>query len=69
MAVIGKPLLPLWVVMRPTSRRVRRRKAVSEVSLPGSGHSSPSADDPHQPDDVFMVNGGSLIVKLPLKGN
>jgi len=35
-----------WVVMRPTSRRLRRRKAVSEVSLPGSGHSSPSACDP-----------------------
>jgi len=35
--------------MRPTSRRLRRRKAVSEVSLPGSGHSSPSADDPQRP--------------------
>jgi len=49
------PLEPLrierrdWVVMRPTSRRLRRRKAVSEASLPGSGHSSSSADDRHLP--------------------
>jgi len=35
--------------MRPTSRRLRRRKAVSEASLPGSGHSSSSADDRHLP--------------------
>lgn len=32
--------------VRPTSRRVRCLKAVSEVSLPGSNHSSPGAVDP-----------------------
>ena len=37
---------PLWVAMRLTSLRVRRRKVVVEVSLPGSSRSSPSADDP-----------------------
>jgi len=36
----------LWVAMRLTSLRVRRRKVVVEVSLPGSSRSSPSADDP-----------------------
>ena len=34
--------------MRPTSLRTHCRKAVSEVSLPGSYHSSPSADDPNR---------------------
>jgi hypothetical protein len=53
--------------MRPTSRRVRCRKAVSEVSLPGSCHSSSSADDPYLPDDVFIGIGSLVTIKLPLK--
>jgi|APTNR8051073442_1049403.scaffolds.fasta_scaffold01239_4 hypothetical protein len=40
--------------MRPTSRRLRRRKAVSEASLRGSGHSSSSADDPQRPVEFFL---------------
>lgn len=38
-----------WVGMRLTSLRVHRRKAVVEVSLPGSSRSSPSTDDPLLP--------------------
>lgn len=58
-----------WVTVtmgrvRPTSRRVRCLKAVSKVSLPGSCHSSPSADDPLLPDDIFMGDVGLLIPKL-----
>jgi len=55
-------------VMRPTSRRLCRRKAVSEASLPGSGHSSSSADDPNLPDTFSILNGGLLIIKLPVMG-
>jgi hypothetical protein len=32
--------------MRPTLLRVHRRKAVSEIPMPGSGQSSPSVPDP-----------------------
>jgi hypothetical protein len=42
---------------RPSSLRIHRRKAVSEVSLPGSRHSSPSADDPFQAQDECIVAG------------
>lgn len=45
-AASGKSRCPVWVGMRLTSLRVHRRKAVVEVSLPGSSRSSPSADDP-----------------------
>jgi len=58
----------LRVATRPTSRRVRCRKAVGEVSLPGSCHSSSSADDPERPDDVFMDNDSFLIIKLLVVG-
>ena len=44
--------------MRPTSRRLRRRKAVSEASLPGSGHSSSSADDPMR--TIKVLENGRL---------
>jgi hypothetical protein len=37
------------------------RGSFSNVGLP--------AVDPHQPDDVFMGNGGSLIAKSPVAGN
>ena len=40
-----RPLLQLWVAKRPSARLIRCRKAVSEISIPGSGHSSLSADD------------------------
>ena len=40
---------PVWVVRRPTSLRIHRRKAVSEISLPEDGHSSPGNSDPLQP--------------------
>ena len=36
----------LRVATQSSSLQIHQRKAVSEVSLPGSGHSSPSADDP-----------------------
>jgi hypothetical protein len=52
--------------MRLTSRRVHRRKAVVEVSLPGSSGSSPSADDLELPDDICKVEVGFLIFKLPV---
>jgi hypothetical protein len=58
-----------WVAMRPFSLRIHRRKAVSEVSLPGSSHSSPSADDPEETDDVFKSSGSLLIFKLPFAEN
>jgi len=62
-----KSIRPVWVVMRPTSRRLRRRKAVSvsEVSLPRSGHSSPSADDPELSDGVCKRYVSLLLFKLP----
>ena len=45
-AASGKSGCPVWVAMRLTSLRVRRRNVVVEFSLPGSSRSSPSADDP-----------------------
>ena len=48
-AASGKSGCPVWVAMRLTSLRVRRRNVVVEFSLPGSSRSSPSADDPMQP--------------------
>ena len=48
-AASGKSGCPVWVAMRLTSLRVRRRKVVVEFSLPGSSRSSPSADDPLLP--------------------
>jgi len=47
--------------MRLTSHRVRRRKVVVEVSLPGSSRSSPSADDPDPP--VAEAKAGRLFPK------
>jgi len=55
-------------VVGPSSRGVRRRKAVSEASRPGSGQSSSSADDPNLPDTFSILNGGLLIIKLPVMG-
>lgn len=40
---------PEWAGTRRPTVQVRRRKAVVEVSLPGSSHSSPSAGDPNRP--------------------
>ena len=62
-----------WVTVtmgrvRPISRRVRCLKAVSEVSLPGSGHSSSSADDPKPPDDVWNASGRLPKRNLTLRG-
>ena len=48
-AASGKSGCPVWVAMRLTSLRVRRRNVVVEFSLPGSSRSSPSADDPLRP--------------------
>jgi len=56
------------VATRPSSLRIHRREAVSEVSFPGSSHSSPSADDPDLPDAFIMVHGGFLVRKLPVTG-
>jgi hypothetical protein len=47
-----------------SEREIRVNKKV-RVSLPGSRHSSPSADDPQETDDVFIGNGGFLITNLP----
>ena len=44
----------LRVAKRPSCQLIRCRKAVSEVSLPVSGHRSPSADDP---DESFAFQG------------
>ena len=47
------------VATRPSCRRVHRRKAASEIPMPGSGRSSPSVPDPEEPF-VLKVNEGQL---------
>ena len=48
--------LPLRVAKRPSCHLIRCRKTVSEVSLPGSCHPSPGADDPQRSllDSMFQ---------------
>lgn len=45
---VGKVVLELqqWVAKRPSSLRIHRRQAVSELPTPGSGQSPQSAIDP-----------------------
>lgn len=48
------------VGIRRLTFQVCRRKAVIEVSLPGSGHSSPSANAPNRPHDKGDSCGGFM---------
>ena len=52
----------LWVVKRPTSLRIHRRKAVTEPPLSESGRSSPAASDPKPPVALLMSTEAAVGV-------
>ena len=57
MAAVEKADRRVWVATRPSSLRVRRRKAVSVIPFPGSGHSTLSLFNTELPDDDYKATG------------
>ncbi|MDO8937735.1 MAG: hypothetical protein Q7U98_01090 [Methylicorpusculum sp.] len=48
MAALEKREWQKWVARRPSSLQIHRRKAVNEIPIPESSHSSPSSIDPNR---------------------